>query len=136
MANGRVTIKIFDSSKTANRICKNDSVGLFLANTWIKYFAKYTPMQTGTLRESVTPEPFKVTYNAPYAHYQWQGELYVSPTTGSSWAKAGEIKVPTGIPLEYSKEQNPLATDHWEVPAEQAFKESVARQVTEYIRRM
>ena len=136
MSNSSVIIKIFNPAKTANRICKDDRVGLFLANTWIRYFSKYVPMQEGTLRDSVTPEPFKVTYNAPYAHYQWQGELYVSPTTGSSWAKAGEIKIPAGKSLEYSKEQNPLAASHWEQPAYEAFKGTVARQVAEYIRRL
>ena len=50
--------------------------------------------------------------------------------------KLGEIKVPTEKNLEYSKEQNPLATDHWHISAEQAFKESVARQVSAYIERL
>lgn len=136
MSNAKVTIKIFNPQQSIDRICNDERVGLFLANTWIKYFAKYTPMQSGTLRESVTPEPFKVTYNAPYAHYQWGGKLYVSPSTGSAWAKLGEIKVPVEKNLEYSKEQNPLATDHWHLSAEQAFKSSVAKQVSAYIERL
>lgn len=134
MSNPNATVVIFNANRTASRFCEDDRVGLFLATTWAKYFAKYTPMQTGTLRDSFSVEPFKVTYNAPYAHYQWTGELWVSSTTGSSWAEAGEIKVPTGQPLEYSKEQNPLATDHWHIPAEQAFKKTVANQVTKFIR--
>ena len=126
--------EIYDAHSTADRITQNNAVGQFVAQTWARYFAKYIPTQQGILRSNFTTEPFKVTYESPYAHYQWQGELYVSPTTGSSWALPGEIKVPTGKPLKYSKEQNPLATSHWEVPASDAFRDAVARQVTIYIR--
>lgn len=136
MSHNSVRVVIYDDVATAKRICGNARVGLFLATTWARYFSKYTPMQSGTMRDSVSIEPFKVTYNAPYSHYQWEGKLYVSPSTGSAWAKSGEIKVPVGKNLTYSKEQNPLATDHWHIPAEAAFKSTVARQVTEYIRRL
>ena len=136
MSNNSVKITIFNPTATVNRICNNDSVGIFLATTWSRYFAKYTPMQSGVLRENISINPFEVVYNSPYAHYQWEGKLYVSPTTGSSWAQEGETKVPTDIDLSYNTEQNPLATSHWEVPAYEAFKDDVARQVTEYIRRL
>ena len=137
MASGaKVTVEIFNPQATAERIVENNAVGQFVAQTWARYFAKYVPMQSGILRSNFTTEPFKVTYNSPYAHYQYEGELYVSPTTGSPWARPGEIKVPTGIPLEHSKEMNPLATSHWEVPAYDAFSTSVASQVTAFIRRM
>jgi hypothetical protein len=38
----------------------------------------------------------------PYAHYLHEGILYVSPSTGSSWAKKDEIKVPTDRELQYT----------------------------------
>ena len=136
MSNNSVKVTIFNPTATVNRICNHDSVGIFLATTWSRYFAKYTPMQSGVLRENISINPFEVVYNSPYAHYQWKGKLYVSPTTGSSWAQEGETKVPTDIDLSYNTEQNPLATSHWEVPAYEAFKDDVARQVTEYIRRL
>lgn len=130
-----VRVEIFDPQGTMDRICDNDAVGQFVAQTWARYFAKYTPMQSGILRSNYTTKPFQVIYNSPYAHYQHEGILYVSPTTGSSWALPGEIKVPTGQNLSYSKEQNPLATSHWEIPAYEAFGDTVARQVEAYIRR-
>lgn len=128
-------VELFNILHTASRIADNTDTGYFLATTWARYFAKYVPMQTGTLRDSVQIEPFKVTYTQPYAHYQWNGMLYISPTTGTGWALPGEIKVPTDTPLNYSTEQNPLATSHWEVPAYEAFSETVAKQVEAYIRR-
>ncbi len=130
-----IHIEIYNSQQTADRICRNDNVGKFVASEWSRYFAKYVPMQSGTLRTNISIEPFKVIYESPYAHYQWEGELYVADN-GSSWAKQGEIKHPTGIPLNYNKEQNPLATSHWEVPAYDAFKDVVANSISEYIRRM
>ena len=88
--------------------------------------------------------PYQVIYNSPYAHYQWEGKLYVDPITGKGafydpdygfWSRPGVTKIPTDIPLNYSKEQNPLATSHWEVPAYNAFKDTVARAVTNYLKR-
>lgn len=38
----------------------------------------------------------------PYAHYLNEGILYVSPTTGSAWAKKNEIKIPTDTELTYA----------------------------------
>ena len=38
----------------------------------------------------------------PYAYYLHEGILYVSPTTGSAWAKKNEIKIPTDQELTYA----------------------------------
>ena len=55
----------------------------------------------------------------PYAHYLHEGILYVSPTTGSSWAKKDEIKVPTdrlltyaGAPMRGKKFFDRMKADH------------------------
>lgn len=48
-------------------------------------------------------------YNTPYAHYQYEGELYLAKD-GSSWTGKYEKKYPTGVPLEYSE---PGTTDHF-----------------------
>lgn len=119
MSDSNVTIKIYSIDNTCKRICDNNKLGLFLAQTWANYFDKYIPEDTATLKSNYTTEPFTVTYNSPYAHYQWEG---VSRFTGN--------------PLNYSMEKNPLATSHWEQPAYEAFKDEVARQVEHYIRRM
>ena len=131
MSNVTITTEIYNANNTINRICNDDELGLFLASEWSRHFAKYVPMDTGTLRTDISIKPFQVIYNSPYAHYQWEGRLYVG-ANGSSWAKPGEIKKPTDIPLKYSKEQNPLATSHWEVPAYEAFKDIVAEAVSKY----
>lgn len=146
MSQQGIKVKIFSPQATAKRICEDNRVGLFLATTWHRYFSEYTPMQTGNLRDSVSLEPFKVTYNQPYAHYQWEGIKYNDPLINASgwfdvnagrwYSHSGVTKVRTEIPLNYSQEQNPLATSHWEEPAQQAFKATVATQVSAYIRRL
>ena len=137
-----VTITFNNPSSIADRII-DDDVGTFVASEWSRYFAKYVPMREGILAQDITIEPFQVTYNSPYAHYQWMGKLYVDPITLKGafydpdygfWSRPGVSKIPTGIPLNYSKEQNPLATSHWEVPAFEAFKDDVARAVTQYLK--
>lgn len=44
----------------------------------------------------------QISIPGPYAHYLNEGILYVSPTTGSAWAKEDEIKIPTGKELTYT----------------------------------
>lgn len=143
MSNAKVTVTINNAKGTINRIL-DDSVGKFVASEWSRYFAKYVPMQEGILATDITIDPYKVTYDSPYAHYQWEGRLYVDPITHKGafynpdygfWSRPGASKIPTDTPLNYSKEQNPLATSHWEVPAYAAFKETVAQAVTDYLRR-
>lgn len=44
----------------------------------------------------------EINIPGPYAHYLHEGILYVSPTTGSAWAKKNEIKIPTSTELIYA----------------------------------
>lgn len=73
----------------------------------------FIPSQQGQLRGSVGyPEGLygrEIAYDAPHAHFQYEGELYLA-ANGSSWAKKDEQKFPAGTPLEYHA---PGTTDHW-----------------------
>ena len=143
MSNGKIITTINNAKSTIDNIL-DDDVGLYLANQWALYFAKYVPTQEGILATNLTIEPYQITYNSPYAHYQWEGKLYVDPITGKGafydtnygfWSRPGVTKIPTDIPLNYSKEQNPLATSHWEVPANEAFNSVVADSITKYLKK-
>ena len=63
----------------------------------------YVPFQQGALRGSVRfPEGLyggQIEWDSPYAHYQYQGELYLTED-GRSYAHKNEQKFPTGTPLE------------------------------------
>lgn len=70
----------------------NGKVQKFFTNTCRIHMDKYVPMDTGALRENVSVTSDSITYESPYAHYQYMGiskngkELnYKTPLTGSSW---------------------------------------------------
>lgn len=37
---------------------------------------QYVPMKSGALRESLTVDESSISWSTPYAHYQWEGEVY------------------------------------------------------------
>ena len=75
--------------------------------------ALFIPHSQGGLLGSVNyPEGLAggvISYNKPYAHYQYTGELYLTPD-GRSFAGDKEKKIPTGQPLHY---HTPGTGDHW-----------------------
>ena len=86
---------------------------LFLANSAARLMDPYVPADNLVLAQniSITAEENcgHVTYNSPYAHYQYTGELYLTED-GRSYAEKGERKYPTGTPLQY---HTAGTTDHW-----------------------
>lgn len=62
------------------------------------------PFKQGNLRSNVRyPNGVAgdvIEWATPYAHYQYEGELYLTES-GSSYAKAGEIKYPVERALVY-----------------------------------
>ena len=73
----------------------------------------YIPFANGALRGAVKyPNGIyggEIEWNTPYAHYQYEGELYLTED-GRSFANKGEQKYPTGMPLHY---HTPGTYDHW-----------------------
>lgn len=124
-------------SQVLNRITGGDKAQLFMANECKRQMDPYVPAQNMVLAQNVRTYVEKgigiVEYTSPYAHFQWEGELYVSPTTGSPWARKNEHKVPAGKKIEHSKFRHPLATSHWEEAMWTAKKDVVERAVQKYI---
>lgn len=64
----------------------------------------FVPFQQGQLRSQVRyPQGIfgdEIEWYAPYAHYQYVGELYLTES-GQAWAEAGEKKQPADKPLQY-----------------------------------
>ncbi len=52
-----------------------------------------------------------IDYISPYAHYQYEGILYIDSDTGSSYAKKGHKKIPTSTKL---KPHTPNTGSHWD----------------------
>ena len=126
---------------------ENDRFGLFLSHEWHRLINPYTPHRTGNLERNVQYRPFEIEYMSPYSHYQYEGNLYVDPLYnvggftrdgGITWfSRPGIKKVPTSTPLNYLKDHNPHATDHWDKAAEQAGqKEKLIRAANKYLERL
>lgn len=110
----KIDVKI-NTAKLAKEFeaLKNDDVMYEIHDLFSKMCDPYVPMYTGVLSKTVTVTKDSVTYEQPYAHYQYTGELYLAPN-GSAWAKKDEEKYPSGIPLQYSKEEHELASKEWD----------------------
>lgn len=82
----------------------------------------FIPFQQGALRGSQRyPEGVyggEISWDTPYAHYQYEGELYLT-TDGRSFANRDERKYPTGERLE---QHHPGTTCYWFERAKEQHK--------------
>ena len=74
----------------------NGRVQKFFTNTCYKHMDKYVPMDKGDLRTIVDLQSNTITYEMPYARYQYYGmredgtrpvQNYTTPGTGPYWDK-------------------------------------------------
>ena len=74
----------------------NGRVQKFFTNTCYKHMDKYVPKDEGNLRTIVDIQSNSITYESPYARYQYYGERedgshkvvnYTTPGTGPYWDK-------------------------------------------------
>ena len=79
----------------------------FIDSESMRYMNDYMPRrQAGELEHLMVAGTFigsgQINIPGPFAHYLHKGILYVSPTTGSAWARQDEVKVPTDKELQYT----------------------------------
>lgn len=105
-----VKVEIPNIPKLSKRIFSDDAKKY--ANTRLHaYCSPYVPMDTGYLDQTVDITPDYVHYKAPYAHKNWDGDN-----------------------LNFSKDQHPLATSHWERAMAVAKGQQLADDITAYIK--
>lgn len=91
-------VKINSTSQIVARLGlePNGRVQKFFTNTCYKHMDKYVPMDTGNLRTIVDIKSNSITYESPYARYQYYGmredgshkvRNYTTPGTGPYWDK-------------------------------------------------
>ena len=129
----KVTVKANINVRKHMAKVQDNDFWKFGANEWWKDITPYTPMETGTLFETVEIRPKEIEYLAPCAHYLYRGELMVDPDTGSSYARQGAKKVYTGTPLNMSKAKHPLVTKEWDKAAEPTQKPKLIDAMQKYI---
>ena len=91
-----VKLKPTSQIKARLGIQPNGRVQKFFTNTCYKYMDKYVPMREGNLRTVVDVQADSITYESPYAQYQYKGmredgsrpvKKYTTPGTGPYWDK-------------------------------------------------
>lgn len=106
-------VKVKAEIKPVQQILQNHGLGecgpvqKLVDSECMRYMGDYMPRrQVGELEHMMvlvtTIGSGEIDTPGPFAHYLYEGILYVSPTTGSAWAKKNEIKVPTGKELTYA----------------------------------
>jgi hypothetical protein len=107
-------------------------------NLCYRYMDKYVPRREGFLRELVDlSDPTQIVYISPYAHYQYEGKLYVmdngkgayySPKYGF-WSDKGKPKHNSGKDLIY---HTAGTGDHWDKRMVSAEMPIVVKEVQRY----
>lgn len=91
-----VYINSLETIKKRLKIDEDGPVQAFLTETCYKYMDKYVPQDIGNLRTIVDIDNHSITYESPYASYQYYGERkdgshkvenYTTPGTGPYWDK-------------------------------------------------
>lgn len=107
MFDGKLDIKATDLMLKERGLQKGGPVQQTIDAEVMRYMSPYMPRrQAGELEHMMVMATVvgsgQIDIPGPYAHYLHEGILYVSPTTGSAWAKRNEIKVPTNKELTYA----------------------------------
>lgn len=97
-----MSVKIVLNNDKILKKVNSDTFGKFVSNEWKRLINQYTPHKYGFLQSNVDILPFALHYKQNYANYQYNG---VSKN---------------GNPLNYTKDPNPAATDHWDEKAAQS----------------
>lgn len=91
-----VYIDSLDTIKRKLKIQENGPAQAFLTETCYKAMDKYVPKDNGDLRTNVSLYTDRITYESPYASYQYYGirgdgthkvSNYTTPGTGTYWDK-------------------------------------------------
>ena len=116
----------------------------FLANEAAKFMKPYVPASEDSIlsqdiRITAEEDVGHVTYNSPYAHYQYMGEVY-GPNIPimDGGVVVGYFspphKHPTGKKMKYSDFEHPLATDHWDKAMMTARRDDLAQSFEKYLK--
>lgn len=117
----------------------NGRVHSFLTNTCYKHMDKYVPRDSGALRENVDIKTDSITYQSPYAHYQYIGKMYVMDNGKAAyfdpdygwWSKPGARKMPTDKDLQYKTSGT---GPYWDKRMVSAEMSEVTKEVQNYVK--
>lgn len=123
---------------------KSDEFGLFAASEWHRLYTPYIPFDSGAMALMyVTFDPWVITHTAPYAHYQYEGEVYganIPVTNGNGdieryFSQADKKKHPTGRQITYQKDGHPKASAKWDEAAKSTQLPKLCRTLSKQLAR-
>ena len=137
----RVVFSGSDALLRKHHLEKSGLVQQTIDKSVIDWNLQYVPWKTGTMGKSAYAATQigsgKVVYPGPYAHYQYYGEIYgpnIPVYEGDSkeptrfFSPPGQKKHPTGRPLQYNTDVNPLAGSHWFERMKADHKDDILRE--------
>ena len=94
-----MTVKINLNKQRIVEKVTNDNFGMNVSREWKRLIDAFTPRNTGLLEENTELLPFAIHYKSIYAHYMYNGIVYVDPVTKVSGflTKDGQWKSRYGI---------------------------------------
>lgn len=116
-----------------NRIFDDETI-TYIHTRLHAFMSPFVPMDSGALDQTVDITPDCVHYKSPYAHFQWTGKVFVDER-GSTWARRSESKHQINKDLQYSKDQHPLASSHWEKAMMTSKGDEFCKDITDYLRK-
>lgn len=116
--NGSLELKSKDFIMKNHGLQPDGPVQKLIDSETMRYMSDYMPRrQAGELEHMMVLATVIgsgcIDIPGPYAHYLHEGILYVSPTTGSAWAKRDEIKVPAEPQKELTYAGAPMRGKKW-----------------------
>mgnify|MGYP002799681818 CR=1 FL=1 len=114
----------------------------FLTTTADRFMMPFIPGGAGgqLAKLKTYPSNHEIKYTSPYAHYQYTGKMYISPTLGVSgiplksgrwWSPKGEKKIPTSKKLTYHTSGTGAK---WDKLMLQRKKNDLVKDVENYIK--
>lgn len=117
---GRIKVDMAPVDQIMKRlgVTANGDVQKFHTANVRRRIQRYMPYRSGTMiklmiAQSPVDEPF-IHVGVPYAHFQYEGKIWIYPPTGSTYAPKYGMKEKTDRDLTYDKSKNPEAGAHWD----------------------
>lgn len=128
----KVTVKMNDTERIIadKGLKRSGKAQMFHTANVMRRIQKYMPFRTGaTIKTMIAQtnirEP-ELVLDVPHGKYIFYGYVMVGSAP----------KVKTNIPLNYTKTKNPLAGPRWDRALSSAEGKVLARELTNYLRRM
>lgn len=97
---------------------------------------RYMPFRTGVLSTELKKikSPTEILVEGPYAHFQYEGKVWIYPPTGSTWAPKYGMKEKTDRPLDQKTgSKNDRAGPYWDRRLMAAEGDAIAADIQDYV---